>query len=261
MQKIFKENPLTWYYASICIGLALIFGSQYFTYKSLRDLSLNNVGVTNTIGMLNQTANFGLITKDFLSNTRGYLITHDNDLLSDNYQKRVQLVEISDTLFNLVKSDSVQLKKVKELLSISSQIVAYTHKVVNLDRVEGSETAMRYIQQGIGKRLNKTLDRKIKEIEIHGNESLGLRRRLVLITQRNSTYFILITSFIGFLLTTLAGFFLIRDQRKQRLLQQELNTKEGVLTQYLEAIPDGVMVINAKKEIVLVKRFGIDPRT
>jgi len=256
MQNFTIHNSLKWYYTSICTGLALIFGSQYFTYKNLHDLSLNNISVTNTIGVLTQTANFGLATKDFQSNMRGYLITHDEELLSDNYRKRVQLVEISDTLFNLVKTDSIQVKKVKELLIISSAIVAFTQKIVTMDRVEGSDTAFSEIKKGEGKQLDKLLTAKIKEIEKCANSGLNQRRRLVLVTQKNSNLFIFITSVMGLFLTILATLFLLRNQRKQRLLQHEINEKERILNQYLEAIPDGVMVINAQQEIVLLNQSG-----
>ncbi|WP_221391797.1 response regulator [Dyadobacter sp. NIV53] len=256
MQKFTTNHSLKWYYTSICFGLALIFGSQYFTYQSLQDLSLNNKGVTTTIGILNQTANFGLATKDFQSNMRGYLITQDEELLSDNYRKRVQLVEISDTLFNLVKADGEQTKRVKELLAISSAVVSFTQKVITLDRIEGSEKAFNLIKEGEGKRLDKLLSGKINEIEKSANQGLLERRKLVLVTQKNSTLFIFSTSIIGLFLTMLAGIFLLSDQRKQKQLQKEINEKERILTQYLEAIPDGVMVVNTQKEIVLLNQSG-----
>ena len=256
MKKTDINNSLKRYYASICIGLALIFASQYLTYKNLHDLSLNNAGVTTTIGILNQDANFGLTTKDFQSNVNGYLITRDNELLLDNYKKRVQLVGITDTLFNLVKSDSVQTSNVKSLLLISSDIVAYTHKLVTIDRTVSTDSAFAMIKQGEGKRLNRQLSEKISEIEVYANQNLYERRKLVLVTQKKSKLFIVVTSFIGLLLTMLAGIFLLFDQKKQRLLQKEINEKERLLSQYLEAIPDGVMVINSDHKIVLLNQSG-----
>ena len=68
MQTSFKDKALRWSYVSIFIGLILIFASQYFAYKNVQDLSLHNKGVNVTVGILNQTANFGLATKDIQSN-------------------------------------------------------------------------------------------------------------------------------------------------------------------------------------------------
>lgn len=234
----------------------MIFGSQYFTYKNVRDLSLNNERLNVTIGVLNQTANFGLVTKDFQSNMRGYLITQDNELLSDNYNKKIQLVSITDTLFNLVKTDETQTRRVKELLSISSQIVAYTQNVVSIYRTQGSAPAFAKIQEGEGIRLNQLLTAKIDQIEDYENHNLDQRRKLVSDTQQNSILFILLTGAVGFILTILSIVFLNLDKRKQRLLQNEIKERERTVSQYLEAIPDGVMVINSERKIELINESG-----
>ncbi|WAC13621.1 response regulator [Dyadobacter pollutisoli] len=252
------KDSFRWYYASIYLGLALIFGSQYFTYKNVRDLSLNNERLTRTIGVLNQTANFGLVTKDFQSNMRGYLITENRALLTDNYNKKIQLIGITDTLFNLVKDDSIQTKRVKDLLSISSSIVGYSQGLITLYRTDGQERAFSKIQEGEGIQLNSTLTRKINEIEDYENHNLNQRRMLVARTQENSVLFIIVTGVVGFLLTILSIIFMNLDKRKQVLLQKEINEKERLVSQYLEAIPDGVMVINKQSEIVFLNQSGRD---
>jgi len=250
------NDSFRWYYASIYLGLALIFGSQYFTYKNVRDLSLNNERLNVTIGVLNQTANFGLVTKDFQSNMRGYLITQNNDLLTDNYNKKIQLVGITDTLFNLVKTDDIQTRRVRELLQISSQIVAYSQNVISIYRTQGTQQAFDKIQEGEGIRLNNLLTRKINEIEEYENHNMDQRRRLVTDTQQNSILFILLTGAVGFILTILSIVFLNLDKRKQRLFQKEIKERERTVSQYLEAIPDGVMVINNERKIEVLNESG-----
>jgi signal transduction histidine kinase/CheY-like chemotaxis protein len=252
------KDSFRWYYASIYLGLALIFGSQYFTYKNVRDLSLNNERLNRTIGVLNQTANFGLVTKDFQSNMRGYLITQDRALLTDNYNKKIQLIGITDTLFNLVKTDEIQRKNVQDLLSISSKIVLYSQSVITIYRTDGPEKAFSKIQEGEGIQLNNILTKKINEIEDYENNNLNQRRMLVAHTQENSVLFIIVTGVVGFILTVLSIIFLNLDKRKQVLLQKEINEKERLVSQYLEAIPDGVMVINKQSEIVFLNQSGRD---
>ncbi|GGB87083.1 response regulator [Dyadobacter sediminis] len=251
-----RNNSFKWYYASIYLGLVLIFGSQYFTYKNVRDLSLNNTRLNVTVGVLNQIANFGLVTKDFQSNMRGYLITKNSELLSDNYNKKIQLVGITDTLFNLVRSDAAQTRRVQELLKISGKIVFYTQNVITVYRTQGEEAAFHLLQEGEGIRLNNLLTDKINEINSEANSNLNERRRLVASTQKNSVLFIFVTGAAGFLLSLLSIVLLNRDKRKLRRMQKEINEKERVVNQYLEAIPDGVLVINKENEIVLLNQSG-----
>ncbi|GGM87149.1 hypothetical protein GCM10010967_19420 [Dyadobacter beijingensis] len=256
MPSSLTNDSFRWYYASIYLGLALIFGSQYFTYKNVRDLSLNNERLNVTIGVLNQTANFGLVTKDFQSNMRGYLITQDKQLLADNYNKKIQLVGITDTLFNLVKTDELQTKRVKDLLQISSQIVLYSQNVITIYRTQGADSAFSKIQEGEGIRLNNLLTAKINEIDDYENHNLEQRRKLVSATQQNSILFIFVTGAVGFILTILSIVFLNVDKRKQRQFQLALNEKERILAQYLEAIPDGVMIINHEHKIEVLNESG-----
>jgi signal transduction histidine kinase len=81
---------------------------------------------------------------------------------------------------------------------------------------------------------------------------------LVAHTQENSVLFIIVTGVVGFILTMLSIIFLNLDKRKQVLLQKEINEKERLVSQYLEAIPDGVMVINKQSEIVFLNQSGRD---
>ena len=256
MQTSFKDKALRWSYISISIGLILIFASQYFAYKNVQDLSLHNQGVNVTIGILNQTANFGLSTKDAHSNLNEFVITGNEKLLADTYATKIKLLSMSDTLFNLVKDDKVQTARVRELLKISGDIVLNTQNVMNVYRNEGSEKAFAIIKQGQGIRLNKLLMDKIASIEQAENSHLNKQRALIQKTQRKTTLFITGTSIFGFFLTVFAVVSLLWNQKKQQELELEIRQKEQILAQYIEAIPDGVMVLNTKQEIVLLNQSG-----
>ena len=243
-------------FLSICLGLLLIFGSQYFAYKSVQHLGEHNSLLNKTSRILHQTANFGQRAKDLQLNMYSYLNTDNKDLLRDNYLKRVELIEVSDTLFNLMKGDKQQTLRVKELLEISSKMALFSHHVMRLSNNEGTEKARSLIRQGEGIRLNSQLMDKIREIDRYENLNLDNRRKLVVATQKHTTIYIVGTTIAGFLLTLAAFIFMVRDQRRQRQMQAEINKKEVVLKQYVEAIPDGIMVINSEKEIVLLNQSG-----
>lgn len=256
MQTSFKDKALRWSYISIFIGLILIFASQYFAYKNVQDLSLHNQSVSVTIRILNQTANFGLSTKDAQSNMNEYVITGNEMLLADTYATKVKLLSMSDTLFNLVKGDKVQTRRIRELLEISGKIVKNTQNIMNVYRGQSSEKAFELIKLGEGIRLNKMLTSKIAEIENWENSHLDQQRALIQKTQKKTTLFIAGTSIFGFFLTALAVISLLWNQKKQQKLELEIRQKEQILAQYIEAIPDGVMVLNTNKDIVLLNQSG-----
>jgi PAS domain S-box-containing protein len=258
MQISFKDKALLWSYISIFLGLILIFASQYFAYKNVQDLSLHNQGVNITIGILNQTANFGLANKDIQSNMHEFVITGNERILTDTYAKKVKLLSMSDTLFNLVKNDKVQTKRVRKLLDISGKIVLHTHSVMTAYRTQGTEQAFEQIKMGEGLHLNKMLMDEIEAIESSENYHLEQQRKLIQSTQRKTTLFIMVTSIFGFFLTVFSILSLLWNQKKQRQLQFEIKQKEQILAQYIEAIPDGVMVLNTDRKIVLLNQSGRD---
>ncbi|TDE10566.1 hybrid sensor histidine kinase/response regulator [Dyadobacter psychrotolerans] len=241
---------------SICLGLLLIFGSQYFAYQSVKHLASHNSQLNTTTRILHQTASFGQCAKDIQLNMHGYLNTDSLDLLKDNYTKRVQLIEISDTLFNLMKGDQRQTDRVRQLLEVSSKIALFSHSVMSTYNRAGIDSARNMIRKGEGIRLNQLLMNKIREIDRYENLNLENRRHLVVDTEKSTTLFIIGTGLAGFLLTLAALAFLAGDQKKQIKMQNEINKKEGVLKQYVEAVPDGLMVINTNKEIVLLNQSG-----
>lgn len=256
MQSYLKDNALRWSYISIFIGLILIFASQYFAYKNVQDLSLHNQDVNNTIAILNQTANYGLSTKDIQSNTQEFVITGDENILKDTYAKKLKLLSISDTLYNLVKNDKTQTDRIRKLLDISGEIVANTQEVVNVYRTEGPQKAFDTILKGEGLRLNQTLMNTIESIELSENQHLDQQRALIQKTQKKTTLFITGTSICGFILTVLSIVSLLWNQKRQKQLQLEIRQKERVLYQYIEAIPDGVLVLDTDKKIVLLNQSG-----
>jgi PAS domain S-box-containing protein len=251
-----KPNSFRGPFLSICLGLLLIFGSQYFAYRSVQNLGEHNALFNKTSRVLQQTANFSQRAKDLQLNMHSYLATKNDDLLQDNYLKRVELIEVSDTLFSLVKGDREQTLRVKELLDISSGMALFAHRVMRQYNTSGLEQARATIREGQGRRLHKQLMNKVNEIERYEYLNLDSRRKLVVSTHNHTTVYIVGTTIAGFLLTLAAFTFMVREQKKQRLMEKEIRKKEAILKQYVEAIPDGIMVVNANKEIVLLNQSG-----
>lgn len=241
---------------SICLGLLLVFGSQYFAYRNVKHLAGQNILLNKTTRILHQTADLGQYVKDLQLSAYGYLSTDSLELMRDNYSRRVKLVEVSDTLFNLVKNDVEQTRRVGELMDIASKIALLSHDIMKVYRLQGTEKARDIIREGEGFRLNHLLMNKIREINRYENLNLEARRRQVDASEKRTTLFITASGIAGFLLTLIAIGFLVYDQNKQRDMQTEINKREGALKQYVEAITDGIMVVNLEKDILLLNQAG-----
>lgn len=236
--------------------MLLIFISQYAAYVNVKNLASQNLYVSNTIRVLNQTANVGYLTKELQSNVRGYLLTDNESLLSTNYKTRMDLKATSDTLSMLVAYDDKQTQRVNELLAITSDILSFSDRILSIYRVYSADSASSIIRNGEGVRMFSLLKSKIGEIDRFENAQLELRRKRALETHDDTILLIIGSGIAGFFITLLSIIFLFQDRYKQRVLKREIYRKERHLNQYLEAIPDGIMVVNPKKEIILVNQSG-----
>lgn len=238
--------------------MLLMFISQYYAYTNLKDLSSQNDWVNNTIRILTQTANFGLIAKESQSNIRGYIITGNDSFLESNKSLKTQLVSITDTLYNLVGYDSRQTERVTELLGVYAQIVSFSQELTDVYRVSGMDSAATLIKTGAGVKLFSRLRSKVDEIEYFENEHLNQRKKLAVEIKDQTILLIIATGIAGFIITSLSVYFILLDRRKQKELKREIYRKERMLSQYLEAIPDGVLAINTDKKIVMFNQSGKD---
>ena len=253
----FSKSFKRWF-SVICIavGMILVFISLYFSYTSLEDLASQNNRVNSTISILNQTANFALRAKDLQSNVRGYIITGNTLLLTSNHSLENQLTAIGDTLYHLVSYAPDQTARVKKVRKISSEIVSFSELLTDTYRRHGLDSAAALIKEGRGIALFKQLELQINEIQNIESRQMGHHKQLSSKSRNQTILFMIGTGVTGFFITMLSIVFLSRDQRRQRTLKREIYRKERMLNQYIEAIPDGVMVINNEKKILMLNGSG-----
>ncbi len=242
-------------YFSITSGMLLIAVSLFYAYKNLRDLSLQNVWVNNTINVVSQTSRFELVAKDMQSNVRGYLLTGDEAVLSD-MGGRGQLVAISDTLFNLLENDRPQKARVIRMMAITARIVAFNQAVVDSFNVYGRESASRLIKSGEGMFLFRQLGDQVSEIDAYAGTQLALGQQRADENRQRATLYIILTGIAGLGITLLALYFLFWDRKKQLALKLQIYQKERLLNQYLEAIPDGIIVIDPDRRVTFINAAG-----
>ncbi len=243
-------------YFSITLGLLLILVSLFYANKNIRDFSSQNLWVTNTISVVNQTARYELMAKDIQSNTRGYLITQNEELLVDIRDARFELVAISDTLFDLLADNEPQKERVRQMMAATARLVEFSNAVASTFRVRGVGPASDMIRRGDGIKLFDQLSGKIKEIDQQADIELTERRRQADRNRQRATLYIIITGISGFGITLLSLYFIFVDRKKQRALQREIVQKERLLNQYLEAIPDGILVINPDRQVTYINLSG-----
>ena len=243
-------------YGSILLGLLLILGSQFFAYVNVESSFQHSELASTTRRTLYLTANYGIATKELQSNVRGYLFTEDRKFLSTSAKALSDVYASTDTLLMLLRSDPAQIKRVRELQVAFDEIHEYGKQIVLLFRKEGKAAASERMKEGRGIFLFQNLKRKLDEIDQAQIRQLELQQQSATKSHKRTQLFIVGSGVVGAAITFLSIFLLFNDQRKQQQLQREILKKEQLLSQYLEAIPDGIIVINQDRKITLINQTG-----
>ncbi|WP_377242413.1 hybrid sensor histidine kinase/response regulator [Persicitalea jodogahamensis] len=243
-------------YFSISLGMLLILLALSYAYKNLGHLSSQNLLVTNTTYVVNQVSRYKQVTKEIDYDLREYLITKDEKLLTGINSSRSQLTSISNILLELSKDDAPQRIRIKEMMAATEELVHFSESVLDTYRTSGAQSAFDLINSGKGSLLFEKIKSEIEEFEEQAEIDLTARRNQFNRNRQRATMYIIITGIAGFGITLLSLYLLFIDRKKQLALRRQIFQKERLLNQYLEAIPDGIMVINPRKEVTFINLSG-----
>ncbi|MBB5285700.1 PAS domain S-box-containing protein [Rhabdobacter roseus] len=206
--------------------------------------------------MINLTNELELATKELQSSLRGYVLTGKESLLITNSRAEQRAKMLSDTLLSMVEDNPVQNSKVQGLLQLTHQSINYSNEVISLYEAQGYEAAVQNIREGFGIELSNKVRTQIKEIDEYESQLLQERKDTLARAQQSTELLANGTNAIAILLTVLALYFMRIDIRKRENLRRKLKEREQILNQYLEAIPDGIIVVDPDQRVVFLNHSG-----
>lgn len=253
-----KRIKKIFFYTTITVGMTLMFFSLYFGYKSLSGMALNNQMISKSATVFSKSLEFALKNKEVQSYTRELLL--GVDVPHRGLDSERQLIDgILDTLSILVEEDAEQTQLVKEMGALSVELMDLQELAVRIQQTEGQEAATKFIQSGRGAQIYQSIKDKaeqVHEIERHRLDYFETDTGYV---SKATLYYIIgmsVTGISGFCITIIWLFYLFKNRNKDRFLRKELHRREQILKQYLEAIPDGIIVISTNEEVKIINRSG-----
>lgn len=256
MSKVERKDIFVWYLVFTYIGLILIVGSQYYSYRSIKNLNKRSSELYASLSLSNQITNLRYFTKEIQANVWGYIITGNYDYVEQNKHLHTELMEVRTSLLALETNDAVLIEKVKELIFLSDKIVAYNHEVLSLYHQEGVKRAVEAVRSNEVNQLQQQLIGIINAIAYDEKQAMEESKHRISSKHNTLVFYRMITSISGFVIATIAIFFLIRDKRKSGIMQNKFDETQAKMTQYFEAIPDAIIVINEQKDIMMVNQSG-----
>jgi PAS domain S-box-containing protein len=256
MSKVKRKNTFVWYLVFTYIGLILVVGSQYYSYRSIKNLNKRSLAFYASLSLTNQITNLRYYTKEAQANVWGYIITGNKNYLEQNELLFVELEKVKTSLNHLETNDLTLKSKVKEALLVSDKIVRYNHDVLDLYHQNPPNKAVEAINSSETHQLQSQFLGLINEI-VYDEKQAMVESNLTISSKYNTLVFYrMITSISGFVIATIAIFFLVRDKRKSSAIQKKFDETQAKMLQYFEAIPDAIIVINEEKDIMMMNQSG-----
>jgi signal transduction histidine kinase/DNA-binding response OmpR family regulator len=220
------------------IGVAAITSIQRFA-ATTRDINETHNALTELQGVL-----LGLA--DAESAQRGYLITGNPSYLepidSLTGQSLLQIHSLREKTF----ADPEQQYRLSMLASQASARIRLVYEVAQLRVDEGLEAAADRVRVGDGDRIMESIRELAFEFERQEIDRLAERSRSATRNAWYSTILIAGGGAFAFFIVFVSGTLIRRDYTERRRAEMALRDSETLLSQFMENLPIGVIVVDTE---------------
>ena len=220
------------------IGVASITAIQRFS-ATTRDVNETHDALTELQGVL-------LSLADAESAQRGFLLTGNDTYLNpiDSLTSH-SLLQIH-ALREKTYADGDQQRRLSELAALVATRIRLIHEVADLRRTAGLEAAAARVTTGEGRQVMAQIDALAAEFENQELQRLAARSRTATRSAWYATALIAGGGVFAFIIVMFSGALIRRDYTERRRAELALRDSETLLSQFMENLPIGVIVIDTQ---------------
>lgn len=247
-----KSNHRTTYFKlklvallALFLGIGLFATSKYFTELTDSDLKEANQWVVHTQQVMTLTNEIKVQVQGMQNNSRGYLLSGENDFLEGARRHLVNANDAIDALDSLIYNKPDQVEKLQEL---KRDLVRYETYQMELFKLTGSgdiEGAITEFKTYKGKELVDAIMQKAVEIEANENQFMQgkttrSQKLFTLLDQLNLAVSLMASGvlFLSFIFIFRA---LSNREKDEKMLLEEINLKDHLLDQ----IPVSIVILDS----------------
>jgi PAS domain S-box-containing protein len=186
---------------------------------------------------------------------RGFLITGDERVLSDEYEPaQLQVAYAFDTLKRMTAKDPAQSVRVDRLKLLLARIVAAAAEEIEARQTGGAEAAEALFAQGKTEAMMAEVREVAFDFEHAERVQLAERSELTQSVGHATTFVTVIGTSITLLALGSAGFFIMRDIGRRVRAEEALAEQAILLTNIMDAMPEHVFVKDKKGRYIAHNR-------
>jgi len=214
--------------------LQLAFGSAVLallvvgaiSYRSMVESSESDLWVRHTEQVLEKLQDLLAAMQTVESNARGYLLTGDESFL-ETYRAGIAKTEKDQSILrNLTADNTGQQRRLGTLATLAARKIQLAEQVLNVRRTKGLEAATDAIQKGSGKQIMDDFQALIGQMQDEELRLLTLREEDAKQRLTQTKTVLILGTFLGLLIATLAGWSVQRDNSARALAEEGLREGE-----------------------------------
>ena len=206
--------------------LSIIFISQLNRVVEYSD------AMDKTNALLYKLEKLELTVKDAESNQRGYMLTNNPRMLAEFELRRDEVRPLLDSIYQL--SDAVVKRKIDELGLIINQ--RFNILQLNLEKHLNRDTINLTESLNLGKATMEQASNKVREIEKSQNDLLVEGYVSKARYEGNAPLYFAIIILVAGIINLVSFFTILRELKRRRIYQQELENKVMELKQHSEEL-------------------------
>jgi CHASE3 domain sensor protein/nitrogen-specific signal transduction histidine kinase len=232
----------------VWLGLALLFTLivHLLSYRYIRELTWTNKQISQSYQVLKTAEELYRVVLDIESSGRGFSITGDRSFLltfEQNFRRTEQLLNDLEAF----KAYNPTLKsRISQLRSLVEEKLNFGREVVESTLTKGTEFSQELIAGGRGQALSNRILALVSFFRENENRLLIEHTRRSEDIEDNVFIVVMVSGILAILIVLLAVIFIFRDLNKRKELEDELKENESRISQFLEAVPVGVYVVDNK---------------
>src|SRR5690606_30127202 len=219
------------------IGVASITSIQRFA-ATTRDVSVTHRTLTELQSVLSDLAHAE-------SAQRGYLITGNESYLASIEALTGSSIRQIHTLRETTSADDDQQYRLGLLGGLVADRLRLLHEVTAVRRAEGIDAAANLVREGGGRAIMDSIRVLARDFEQTELDRLAARSRSATINGRIAAAIIAAGGIFAFLVVLASGALIRRDYTERRRAEFALRESETLLSQFMENLPIGVIVVDS----------------
>jgi PAS domain S-box-containing protein len=220
------------------IGVASITGIQRFA-ATTRDVNETHDALTDLQNVL-------LSLADAESAQRGYLITGNERYLDPIDSLTTRSLRQIHSLREKTYADAEQQRRLSQLAALAADRIRLVYEVAEIRRESGLEAAAARVRAGAGNEISASIQALGAEFEREELQRLTARGRTAARHAWIATILIAGGGVFAFFVVLVSGALIRRDYTERRRAELALRDSETLLSQFMENLPIGVIVVDTR---------------